>query len=534
MIEIIRETDREKFYIEDMSGEKTILALLQEQGLFVSAFCNGAGSCGRCRVRFLTGAPVPTEWERRLLQKEELAGGIRLACAVHVKESCRILLPESGEDKIKVLTDDRLRVKHKQTAADSCRQQLRAAYGIAVDIGTTTLAAELFDLADGQTLALASGVNHQRAYGADVLTRIAAANAGKGKLLQASIRADISALICELIKQMRDGKTQQEWFGAVQRLAIVGNTTMCHLLRGLSCEGLGRAPFVPADNGWYDTDARTLLGMKHCTAKVTILPGISAFVGSDIVAGIFSSNMEHNIGKSLLLDIGTNGEMAFFDAGRLYVTSAAAGPVFEGGNISCGMPAIPGAICRVTCSAARYQEDLWQCETIDGQPPIGICGTGIIDLASVLLEGGYMDENGTLKEPWFTDGVPVAGDEIRFKQGDIRELQMGKSAIRTGIEILLEETAQAEPAAGKLTVFLAGGFGHFIDTEKAIRIGMFPPEFKGHFVSVGNSALKGAKKYLLEEKHARERLDRLLSIAEEWNLAERPTFEERYLKHMFF
>lgn len=545
MIELIRESDDRKFYMEDMSGEKTLLRLLKEHGIFISAPCNGLGSCGSCRVRFPAGAPEPTEKEYRLLKKEELACGIRLACAVHVKEPCQILLLDSGESEMHILTAEGMSEKKGflptggsisakeeliQAAEKKAPSTAAVCWGAAIDIGTTTLAAELFDLKDGRTLALACGINHQRVYGADVVTRIAAANTGAAEKLRTIICADIAELISTLIKKTR--YSVQEGYRAICRLAIVGNTTMCQLLRGLSCERLACAPFVPADNGWYEIDAGTLLGIRNCPAKVTILPAFSAFVGADIAAGGLACDIVRNKKSRLLLDIGTNGEMAFFTKGQLYVTSVAAGPVFEGGNVSGGMPAVSGAICQVTgrrqagnLQAAKGGDICF--ETIDGRQPIGICGTGIIALTSVLLKEGYMDENGTLREPWFTEGIPLTKDGIHFTQGDIRQVQLGKAAIRAGIEILLKETRE-------VLVCLAGGFGHFIDVDGAIEIGMLPPEFKAHAVSVGNSALKGAKKYLLEESSAKEQIDYMLGIAQNINLAAHPLFEELYLKYMAF
>lgn len=519
MIEILTAGKNEKVDISDMSGEKSLLALMQKQRVPIMAPCNGKGECGRCRVRFLSGAPMPTEKERHLLKQEELERGIRLACAAHMTEPCQILLEEPGEETMAVLTK-------KQTQGEACQEKTKSgSYGIAIDIGTTTLAAELFALSDGRTVSIASGVNHQRAYGADVISRISAANEGKGALLQAVIRADIVRLTKELL-----GETVA--LEEVKKIAVVGNTTMCHLLRGLSCEGLGCAPFVPTDNSLYETDARQVFGVEGWNAKVTILPGISAFVGADIVAGIYAGGMDRREEASLLLDIGTNGEMVLCHDGGLLVTSTAAGPVFEGGHISCGVPGIPGAVCHATLCGAD-----WKYETIDGKAPVGICGTGIIDIVSELVENGLVDENGTLAEPWFADGITVAGNVI-FDQKDIREVQMGKAAIRAGIETLLAEYGKTQDiqtgGASNLTVYLAGGFGHYMDIAKAICIGMFPESFAGCTKSIGNCALEGAKQYLLSEEDARGRIAQMIAKAKELNLAEQTLFQELYVTHMFF
>ena len=250
MMEIISCGTGQKINIENVQGEKMLLTLLGEHGVAFFAPCGGRGECGRCRVRFAWGAPEPTEKERRLLSTDELGKGVRLACAARVRESCRVLL-ENDEEQMQVLAGTGeigacLECVPAQTEAGA------PVCGIAVDVGTTTLAAELFSLEDGRTFATATGVNHQRVYGADVLSRIAAANEGRGMLLRESICADLVRLTEELLVQV---KCEVQ----VSHMVVAGNTTMCHLLRGLSCEGLGRAPFLPADNGLYEDGCRCVV-----------------------------------------------------------------------------------------------------------------------------------------------------------------------------------------------------------------------------------------------------------------------------------
>lgn len=559
--------------------EKSLLALLQEQQIYVDAPCNGKGNCGRCHVRFLEGIPEPTEKEKRLLSETELAAGIRLACAALPKKDCRIMLLSENSGEIAALAKGGREIaprEEKGTVSGEGENEAAPlqgrkktmplqggkenySYGIAVDIGTTTLAAELVELKSGAKEAVATSVNHQRAYGADVISRIQAANEGKGALLQYCIRTDIKALMVDLVKQAGISREQ------VEKIVIAGNTTMCHLLRGLSCEGLGAAPFTPTDISLWEGTAGELLGDYTWNAKAVILPGISAFVGADIVAGIYSSGMDLQEKACLLLDIGTNGEMVIGGKEGFLVTSAAAGPVFEGGNISCGVPGIPGAVTHVSLQRKggsgmpdfretesvsgkvvqewEEKEVFWRCyETIGGKPPVGICGTGIIDVASELVREGLVDENGTLAEPWFAGGFPVAGDAVRFTQRDIREIQMGKSAIRAGMETLLLEYQKKKPEAGEpkagesgIPVFLAGGFGYYMDVEKAIRIGLFPEFFSGQVKAIGNSALEGAKQFLLaEEEEAKGRMQWIVEHAREINLAMHPKFNDLYMEHMFF
>lgn len=443
--------------------------------------------------------------------------------------------------------------------------QAGSAYGIAVDIGTTTIAMSLLELpldpggSGGIRRAVVTSVNHQRMYGADVISRIQAANEGRGEHLRELICSDLSRMAGELTASA--GVPAER----ITRMAVAGNTTMCHLLRGLSCETLGRAPFTASDLSLWRGRCADLPGLSWLPAECVILPGISVFAGADLVAGIYAGSLEEETGPALLLDIGTNGEMALGGREGFLVTSAAAGPVFEGGGISCGMPGIPGAVTHVSLRRMgvkagpgersnpqkRETPDVcgrdgrWEteadgyrvsCETIGGERPAGLCGTGIIDAVSELVREGLIDENGTLKDPWFETGFPVAGERIRLTQQDIRQVQMGKAAIRAGIETLRKEyQAGRGEGAGEeeMHIFLAGGFGYDMKIENAVRIGLFPDEFAGRVTAAGNSSLKGAERFLTEED-AGKAFDRIVKHAKEIHLATHPGFADRYLKDMFF
>lgn len=524
---------------------KTLLAALRDQRIYIDAPCGGNGNCGRCRVRFFKDMPQPTEKEKRFLSETELAEGIRLACAAHPPGKYIIEVLSQREEEMAVLVGEK--VTGKRVTGRT------AGYGAAIDIGTTTLAASLLDLAGGKRIATAFSVNHQRAYGADVISRIQAACGGAKEALQQSICADIGELLRQLTKKA--GIPAE----AVGEIVVAGNTTMCHLLRGLSCAGLGAAPFVPEDISLWEGSVKEFPGLSGWNARMTILPGVSAFVGADIVAGLYGSGMDLKE-SNLFLDIGTNGEMAIGGREGFLVTSAAAGPVFEGGNIGCGVPGVPGAVAGISLALVNSEqndgsgqnedeaeEDGGQalclvttgCTIIggaaaghlDSSAPIGFCGTGIIDMMGELVRLGLVDENGTLDEPWFTAGVSLADGKLRFSQADIRQVQMGKSAIRAGIETLLEKSGEADPRK----VCVAGGFGNYLNVEQAIRIGLFPKEFAGRVEMVGNSALAGAEKFLMADRRAAaERMDRIIRRTTEINLAMDEGFNERYLSHMFF
>lgn len=546
-IELLVKTAGRKILLKVPREGKTLLAILREHGIYMDAPCGGNGRCGRCLV---------------LVTEPDM--GECLACRVVPEWDCTVVLQEKGTADIAVNTDytvqgvsgtrfsghgaeggcaeeDRypttivreecveengfpMAAAEKERAEKDGNSmevaERKHGYGIAVDIGTTTLEAVLVDLEHKAECAVTTAVNHQRAYGADVMSRIQCANEGQGEALRACICADLEKLMEDLVRQAEIGKDR------VEHVVLAANTTMSHLLRGLSCKGLGAAPYTPEDISLWEGSWNSIFaGEPAWRAKVTILPGISAFVGGDITAGLFACEMDLRTEPGIFLDIGTNGEMAVGNREGFLVASAAAGPVFEGGNISCGVPGIPGAVKHLALN-----EGAVTCETIDGKPPVGLCGTGIIDAMGLLVEQKRMDENGTLEEPWFTEGVLLAGDSICFTQQDVREVQMGKAAIRAGIE-----TLRAEYQKPVSDVLLAGGFGYDLNVSNAIRIGLFPANFAGKVHPVGNSAMEGAKRFLLtEETEAKKRIQRIVSRAREVSLALHPQFNELYLQYMFF
>lgn len=530
-----------RFLIKVKKEEKTLFQILTEHEIFIDAPCGGAGSCGRCRVRFLKGAPKPVKEEQAVLTEQERMSGWRLACRTIPQQDCGLLIPLllqadiQAEEGYHDVSPCNLGTGSGPTA-DSKKEALpeeysdAGSYGIAVDLGTTTIAAALVGLPGGVRLAACTFVNHQRAFGADVISRIHAANSGKGRALQECIHSDFKQLLEELVR--RAGIK----FCQVTKIAIAGNTAMLHLLAGFSCRTLGEFPFTPVSLSSLSMPFGELFPWDGdgalARAEVALLPGISAFVGADITAGVYCSGMTQKKELSLFLDLGTNGEMAIGSSDGILVTSTAAGPALEGGNISCGIPGIPGAVTHVTLHGPdeknAYRAAL---ETIGGAEPAGLCGTGIIDVMHELVKKGIADENGTLSEPWFTGGFPVSGRKLYITQKDIREVQMAKSAIRAGIETLTMEYG----GAGKLPeiIYLAGGLGFSMDVRKAIEIGMFPPYFEGRVKALGNSSLEGAGRFLSDDR-AKAGMEWIVSHAKEINLALYPGFQELYLQHMSF
>lgn len=494
---------------------KRLMDALTEAGIYVPAPCGGVGKCGKCRIFLVEGELPATDLDRRFFDEEELARGLRLACAARVGSDVTIRLPSSGEEQFDALT--------KEGAAGTAAKQ--ASLGIAIDIGTTTLAAALIDRGTGDTVAAAAAVNHQRAYGADVISRIQAAGSGKAKAMQKSIRKDLNALVDRL---MTEGGARPK---QVERVAVSGNTTMGHLLMGYPCEGLGAYPFTPYSLEAVTGGAAAILGEETALeAPVTLLPGISAFVGGDIAAGLLACRMYEKEEPVFLLDLGTNGEMAVGNRHRILVASTAAGPAFEGGNISCGAGSIPGAICNV-----KIRDKKARIATIGDAPARGLCGTGVIETVRELLVNGLMDESGLLDEAYGESGFPLAvtpeGERLAFTQRDVREVQLAKSAVRAGVETLL---LRYGITCGEVAeVYVAGGFGFHLDIGKAVDIGLLPEELRGKVHAAGNASLQGAVDYLTRTA-APERLLAIIGACEEVALATDRDFNELYLQHMMF
>ena len=521
----------------DGEAQETLLEAMTRQGIPYRADCGGRGTCGKCRIRVTNGNLKPTIQDEKIFSPEELKAGYRLACKAVPKGEATVVLCGVSEQNMKSVAENRLGndITDKTMINENSEHSIMAAqvqtreYIIAIDLGTTTLAFLLSEASSGTILSTYTHMNPQRAYGADVISRIKASVDGKGNALQAVIQKALLHGIQEVIKQ--SGVTPE----AVTQLAIAGNTTMIHLLLGYSCETLGVYPFLPVNNNThrlsfgelFTGDGELLQSMKQ--APVLILPGVSAFIGGDIVAGLAVCGFHSSENISLLIDLGTNGELALGNRDKLLVASTAAGPAFEGGNISCGTGSIPGAVSHV-----EIEEDNIRYETIASKEPLGICGTGVIELAAELYRNGMIDETGLLCEKYFSLGYPVeyqGKTAFTFLQKDIRELQLAKAAVRAGVEVLLSHYGITYEQVDR--VYLAGGFGYYLDMEKAIRIGLLPEEWKDRITAVGNSSLAGA------EQSARSReyvtlLEKLAKKAQEVQLSLTPDFNELYLRYISF
>lgn len=529
---------------------KSLLTHLQEKGEFLPAYCAGRGTCGKCKVQFLNNIPTPTAHDTTFFSEKELSEGWRLACQAYVEGQFTIQIEDYEEDQIqaasafnlpdksvsnkfttsniasdsssKTASSQQISVQHNSTQLSSEKSdskiaaaQLSSAHteisssealALAIDIGTTTIAANLINTNQKKVLQTTTSINHQRIFGTDVLSRIDAANQGRIWELQRTILNDLDS-ICE---QFQLGKDITKLSIPV---VISGNSTMQHLLQRLSCESLGSFPFTPVDIS------------MHSYKGMTILPGISTYVGADIVSGIVACGIDQEEEISLLVDLGTNGEMVIGNKDRLLVTSTAAGPAFEGGNIRHGIAGVPGAIDTVTISNNHPV-----ISTISNKKPIGICGTGVIETVYELVKEKIVDNTGLIADKYFDNGYPLT-ENISFTNKDIREVQLAKSAIRAGIEILV--TSYGIDYSQIAHLYLAGGFGQKINYTKAVGIGMLPKELNDRIISVGNSSLAGAGMLAMNPELS-HRFTHIPEISEEINLANHKAFNDLYLEYMSF
>lgn len=492
---------------------------IQSQGTALAMPCGGKGMCGKCRVRVVRGRLPVTPEDKRIFSEAQLAQGWRLACKAVTREAVEIVVPVQEQQGFSALAAE---------AADEGALSLAADhdYGLAVDIGTTTLAAALVDCTDGKILATATAVNSQRSFGADVVSRIGAACHGKGKALQKAVRRDLTRLTKQLLKD-HPGTAAR-----CRQMAIAANTTMLHLLMGWPCDGLGDWPFHPVSLGGKTYRAQEVLGPQTvlADATVTLLPGMSTYVGADITAGIWQCGLASSDDVSLFVDLGTNGEMVLGNKDQRFIASAPAGPALEGGKLTWGTGSVPGAICGVRIERGRAKV-----RTIDHAVPVGICGTGILEAMAGLVREGLVDATGKLVEPYFHKGFPLAStldyQRITLSQQDIREIQMAKSAIRAGIESLIERSGISRQRVHQ--VFLAGGFGYYLDPQKAAVIGLLPADLAERTTAVGNTSLKGAIG-LLTGAVTLEELQAIAAGAEEIVLGNDEAFQRLYIEYLNF
>ena len=415
-------------------------------------------------------------------------------------------------------------------------------YGLAVDIGTTTVVGYLFDLASGRLLGVNSALNQQVRYGSDVVTRIEhALNTTQGlKQLQDKIVETVNRIIDNLCK-INNLKNND-----IYNLTVVGNTPMNQLFLGLSPYFLARSPYNPLTTESLCVSSSDLGININVLGRVYSLPLISGFIGSDTVAVILSTGLHRSRVPRIAIDIGTNGEIVLTDGKKIVTCAAAAGPAFEGAHIQCGMRGASGAIDRVD-----FKDDI-QYHVIDQVPPKGICGSGLVDVIASMLRVGVVTGSGVLlKKEEITNPayscrvnqetynqfllteheIPTAGHQVVITQKDIRQLQLAKGAMIAGIKILMNKLGLKE--SDIKAVYLAGGFGNYIRPESALAIRLLPDFKNARVTQVGNAAGSGAKMALLSAKALKESL-RIAQRVEHIDLAKDPDFSQEFTKGMAF
>lgn len=476
-----------------------VLSFLREKGVFVPAHCGGAGACGKCVIKVIAGSLPPSEYDKRLLSRQSIADGARLACKAFTASPVRIEI----NDHSAFNTPD---IKWEQPDKSHT-------FGLAADIGTTTIAVSLVDITAKRSIRTVSAANAQGSFGADVITRIGAALSGE----KAALRKAVTKSLADAVGRLDCASLE------LTKMTIAANTAMYHMLLGLDCTGIAKAPFEPATLGGEQLSLQALLDDSAAPdIPVTLVRGISPFVGGDITSGLACTPLADN---TLLLDLGTNGEAVLFSGGRFICSSAAAGPALEGGELSCGMGGVNGAVCRVYEHDGRLRFD-----TIGSAPPLGLCGSGAVDLLACCIDKGYVDKQGVFLDSYFESGFELASS-VTLTQQDIRELQLAKAAIRACVDTLISHAGKKYEDISQLII--AGGFGHFLDIQSACKIGLIPNALKCKARAVGNTSLKGVECSLYDERFF-GRLDDIISRAETVELSSDEGFKARFIENIGF
>jgi len=470
--------------------------------------CGGQGRCKGCRVRVLKGnVPVTTE-DKVLLSSNSLNKGWRLACCMRALDDLQL---EIGQWDSHILEDD-------QTLNFTPEEGL----GVAVDVGTTTIVAQVLDLSTGNVLGVHSALNLQAKHGSDIMTRIhAAVHQGMQADLTHIVRNQIGDMIAQVMRRV--SATKDHASSELTRGILVGNTVMHHLFCGILLEPLAEHPFETTEGthrifrsneiGWFDLNA---------TCDFHFLPCMGSFVGSDLLAGAIGQKIHLSNEPCLLVDLGTNGEIILGNREQMLCASTAAGPAFEGAKISMGMRASSGAI-----SSVKAIKGGLDCHILGGGKARGLCGSGLVDATAVFLDQKLISPNGRVQN---NQELPLSGN-VTLHPCDVPELQLAKGAIAAGIRVLIREWGMEESTIDK--IHLAGAFGNYLNLNSARRIGLlnFPPN---RIIPAGNSALYGAKQALFTIQSSLETCDRVLSTCQHVSLNDHPEFMNLFIEDMGF
>ncbi|MFN2364223.1 MAG: ASKHA domain-containing protein [Halarsenatibacteraceae bacterium] len=592
-VRIIQGDRVEEFEIEQ---KMNLYEIINQKGFKLTAYCGGEGTCKKCRVH-LQPAPELKNIEREIFSEREKEEGLRLACLHQVDRDLEIRLDTEGD--INVLTgtaevegrlnsgwslfefelekprlDDQrsyltrylektgastiadqvikdikaLDAKIKALKGVCCQEELvelipdseeKNLLGVAVDIGTTTLVLYLYDLETGEKLGIDSMYNPQKEFGADVISRIQFANKSRenAEKLQQVLVERLNQGLTELVAEV--GAAVDD----IYRIAFAGNTTMLHTLLGFDPIDIAKSPFIPNFTEGLNLSPELIDLKINSRAELLLLPSISAYIGADIIGDLLATGVGEDQKNELLIDIGTNGEIALGNSSEIYTCSVAAGPSFEGSNISAGMAALAGAVEKFS-----IRPDSFDYQTINAARPRGICGSGLLDLIAGFLEVGVIAPKGKFtdkdkmpeywQERFDQDNKEViifseeeAANKISLTQKDIRQLQLAKGAIRAGIEVL---AARLELSLAEIDkVYLVGGFANYLDPDNTILIGMLPEIFAGKIIQFGNGSGAGASLYLLDRDLA-EIVEQLKERIKYIELSKDADFQEKFIEELNF
>jgi uncharacterized 2Fe-2S/4Fe-4S cluster protein (DUF4445 family) len=536
----------------------SVLDAARRAGISIESPCNREGTCGKCRVIVHRDdrAAIRSEQGAHFLTAADEAAGFMLGCQAYIYGDVRVEVPGTANSKLSITTDGKCRnvclkpwiekefdLSRNLTYVIAGGQLLETEigdttanrYGAAIDLGTTTLVVSLIDLNTGCEIGTASALNPQALHAQDILSRIKIASTDDGlRLLQGELVREFDRMIDELSTSAGIDRKN------VYEVILSGNTTMLTIAAGVSPSSIGKFP-------WHvelETDRPVPAGGLglHIAEKGTVWfpPVASAYVGADIISGVVAADLLRLKGLTLFVDVGTNGEMVLARDGRLTATSTAAGPAFEGMNISAGMRAASGAIERVVLGNGEV--DL---QVISGAAPVGLCGSGLIDAVAELAREGIADKNGRLAKPGsgvfekWRHRLDVVDGRTRFRlaenvsltQQDIRQVQLAKAAIRAGIDMMLISCALDPDDVDR--VFIAGSFGMHLQVSSLVTLGLLPERFAGRVEFHGNTSSSGAMAFLLD----RELRDEAVSIVDDMvvlELSREPGFEQIFLKALAF
>ena len=569
-------------------------------GLPIDSTCGGRGTCGKCKVRVLEGASEVTTADHRLLRKDEVDNGWRLSCQARIYEDMICEVPQllrvpkaatMGLSRLVIIDPNVRKVYLELTEPDLHDQRsdvtrlrdalsaeghdmsasvpvlrtlpktLRDAgfkvtavlagehlvaiepgdttedcFGVAFDVGTTTLVGTLMNLRTGMAAAVSSTLNGQAPYGADVISRISHAMNGADSIeeLKAAVVQTMNGILDDLYRD--SGVSPERTYEAV----VVGNVTMLHLLLGIDPTPISMMPFTPTFMDALSVPASEVGLRIHPAGFIQTLPALGAYVGADIVSGVLATNIAREDKMRVFVDVGTNGEIVIGSSQRTLATAAPAGPAFEGSQIKCGMRATDGAIEGVQLS------DRVELQVIGGDvAPIGLCGSGLVDAVAQLLNVGLLDHSGRMRSAADVPNHPLAdrlievegvrafllAEGVYLSQRDVRELQFAKGSIATGIKILMSILGVA--ASDLDEIYLGGSFGSYLNPESAKIIGLVPDVDVDKIIAVGNSAGEGAKIALLSYRERQVAFE-LPSRIEYIELSGRSDFNDAFVEVLRF